>query len=308
MLSSPALQFGHTKHFSARSARSSGGIWQVRGITLIALTTCAFALAIGRTSPALAQEPEPMYALELQMLDLVNRDRAAEGLPPLQWNSRAAAIARTHSRDMALNEFFAHASPATGLARDRFFAARFMTAALAENLARSATIREAQDKLLQSPSHRQNIMNPVFTEVGIGIVRTAKGELFITQNFLVPIIYSDVTRDISRWLRQANEARRTEGLRDLQWDNALATLAQRHSRTLADKSELFDVPTAWLTGVRAYRTIANAVLFAASIDELSELEMVGDSRFTAIGVGAVRNLTQPKAFGMLWVTIIMGQK
>ena len=249
-----------------------------------------------------------MYALELQMLELVNRDRAAEGLAPLRWNGRAAAIARAHSRDMAIHEFFDHASPTTGLARDRFFAARLMTAALGENLARSASIEQAHQKLLQSPSHRQNIMSPIFAEVGIGIVRTAEGELFITQNFLVPILSTDVPSEISLWLRKVNEARRSNGLQELQWDAALATLAQRHSRALADKSELFDVSAGWLERLRPYRTLASAVLFTATLDDLSKLEMVTDSRFSAVGVGAVRNFTHPAGFGMLWVTIIMGQK
>ncbi len=275
---------------------------------IIILTALAISLAHTTRSSVRAQEPEPMYALELQMLDLVNRDRAAENLPPLQWHSRAAAIARTHSRDMAVNNFFAHSSPSTGMARDRFFAARLMAAAVAENLARSSSIQEAQEKLLQSPSHRQNIMNPIFTHLGIGIVRTEKGELFITQNFLVPIIYSDVSSDISRWLRQLNDSRRTRNLPTLHWDNALATLAQRHSRTLADRNELLDVPVAWLQQLRTFKTLASATLFAVGIDELSQLDMVSDPRFTAIGVGTIRNLSNPQGFGMLWVTIILGQR
>jgi hypothetical protein len=51
---------------------------------------------------------------EKRMLELVNRDRAAAGLPPVTADPRLTAIARAHSRDMADHNFVGHVSRRSG--------------------------------------------------------------------------------------------------------------------------------------------------------------------------------------------------
>jgi uncharacterized protein YkwD len=52
-----------------------------------------------------------VYAdFESEVLDLVNVERAAEGLTPLSYDARLAAAARSHSEDMGLQNYFSHTS------------------------------------------------------------------------------------------------------------------------------------------------------------------------------------------------------
>jgi uncharacterized protein YkwD len=37
---------------------------------------------------------------------------------------------------------------------------------------------------MDSPGHRSNIMSKDFTEIGIGIAKTAEGSLIVVQNFI----------------------------------------------------------------------------------------------------------------------------
>jgi uncharacterized protein YkwD len=39
---------------------------------------------------------------------------------------------------------------------------------------------------MDSKGHRENILNPGFTEIGIGIARNDKGETYFTQEFAKP--------------------------------------------------------------------------------------------------------------------------
>jgi hypothetical protein len=50
-------------------------------------------------------------AMAMQVLDLVNQERADAGLAPLAWDDGAAQVAYEHSVDMDLRDFFAHTNP-----------------------------------------------------------------------------------------------------------------------------------------------------------------------------------------------------
>src|SRR5690606_15333461 len=60
---------------------------------------------------------------ERRMLALINRDREAAGLRPVEWDERVAQVSRAHSEDMRKTKIVAHISPTTGSAADRVRAA-----------------------------------------------------------------------------------------------------------------------------------------------------------------------------------------
>lgn len=122
-------------------------------------------------------------ALEARMLVLLNRDRAAQGLPALTADADLAEVARGHSREMVTAGYFAHLSPTGGALRDRLGRAGIRWARAGENIAQDLTLEGAAASLLASPSHRVNILSSDFTHVGVGIVR--KGPwLYVTQDFM----------------------------------------------------------------------------------------------------------------------------
>ena len=133
--------------------------------------------------PFTVQEPRPRPDLEARMLELLNKERRAQGLRPLGPDPEAAEVARAHSRDMFARGYFSHITPQgkDPFARMRGSGLRFIAAG--ENLALARTLPMAHQGLMDSPGHRANILRPQFGRVGIGIVDGGRYGLMVTQNF-----------------------------------------------------------------------------------------------------------------------------
>ncbi len=125
---------------------------------------------------------------EAELLRLLNRDRAAAGLPKLAHDDRLGRIARAHSEEMAKKRTVFHHSPTTGTPEDRVRRAKIKNTIIAENLAQAPTEEEAERSLMDSPGHRRNILDPSITKVGIGVAfqKSPSGglQLYVTQLFI----------------------------------------------------------------------------------------------------------------------------
>lgn len=122
-------------------------------------------------------------AAEQELVTLVNRVRTENGLNPLAIDPELAAVSRAHSEEMFGLGYFAHTSPVTGSSGDRLNAANVRYVVAGENLAYAPSVTTAHLRLLDSPDHYANIMNPNFTRIGIGIIRADNRGLMITQTF-----------------------------------------------------------------------------------------------------------------------------
>jgi uncharacterized protein YkwD len=121
--------------------------------------------------------------LEAEMLALVNRERAEQGLPPLAPDPELTRVARAHSQDMLARSYFSHVTPEGGRldARLRRADVRYLVAG--ENLALAQTLAIAHRGLMNSPGHRANILQPKYGRLGIGVLDAGRYGLMITQNF-----------------------------------------------------------------------------------------------------------------------------
>jgi uncharacterized protein YkwD len=110
-------------------------------------------------------------------LCLLNRERSRHGLKPLREDPKLAQAARAHSTDMVRLRYFEHDSKNGRTPFDRILATRYVPRGaswtLGENigwgtmdLAQPAELVKAW---MESPGHRQNVLNPRFREIGIGI-------------------------------------------------------------------------------------------------------------------------------------------
>lgn len=113
---------------------------------------------------------------ETALLELVNRERQRSGAKPLATDSSLEETARAHSQDMVNGHFFGHQSPTTGVVDDRLRARGLRLGLFGENVAKGPSMAESHAMLLASPAHRQNIVNPRFSHVGIGVVRERAGD------------------------------------------------------------------------------------------------------------------------------------
>ena len=145
-----------------------------------------------------------MADLEKQMWLLVNQDRsnpetlAERGgrAQPLKWNESLAAVARAHSRNMVERRFFSHVGSDGMTYQMRIDQAGIPWLAGGENIAKWDTVRGAEATFMDDRNHRYNILNVLYTDVGIGIVKGPDGNLYITQDFVAaPVRRSTVKSD-----------------------------------------------------------------------------------------------------------------
>jgi uncharacterized protein YkwD len=148
-------------------------------VPLRVIVLAAIALLI--TSYSVYAQAEVSTA-ERALFDDLNRERAAQGLPALHWDAALASAAREHASRMAQGNVLSHQLPGEPQVQVRATQAGARFTTIAENIAvapNSATIHSAW---MQSPHHRENILDPELNGVGIGVVRGSDG-LFAVQDF-----------------------------------------------------------------------------------------------------------------------------
>jgi uncharacterized YkwD family protein len=126
-------------------------------------------------------------AFEREVIRLVNVERAKVGLKPLSENVKLSKVARIKSQDMINKKYFSHYSPTYGSPFDMMkkFGIRFRAAG--ENIAMGQkTPKEVMNAWMNSAGHRRNILNPNFTQIGVGVAKDSKGRLYWTQMFIRP--------------------------------------------------------------------------------------------------------------------------
>ena len=110
----------------------------------------------------------------IQTFDLLtdtNNQRAAENLGELQLNDRLSQAAFLKAQDMLANNYWAHTSP-SGVAPWKWFGdAGYNYSVAGENLAKNYPTSDATVAAwMNSPSHRENIMNEKYVDIGFAIV------------------------------------------------------------------------------------------------------------------------------------------
>jgi uncharacterized protein YkwD len=144
-------------------------------LTAVAVVIVTLLAALLATSVAAQSAPSPtVAAIEKRMAELANQSRAAVGAGPVAVDVNFAAASRDWSCQMARTNNFAH---------DPNFAAG---GALAEIIAaRSGADGDAGAQLhqqfLDSPAHREILLNPAYTRVGIGVC--ALNGFWVTERF-----------------------------------------------------------------------------------------------------------------------------
>jgi uncharacterized protein YkwD len=123
--------------------------------------------------------------LEQRMVRLVNVERMARGLRPLESHAALGKVARNHSRAMVDLGEFSHEADGSQL-EERIKQVIQNACRFGENITKHYTIEYALSDLMGSPGHRGNLLDPDFTGIGIGIVRGEEGLLYITQDFFSP--------------------------------------------------------------------------------------------------------------------------
>ncbi|MBS1797741.1 MAG: CAP domain-containing protein [Acidobacteria bacterium] len=131
-----------------------------------------------------------VFDFEKQAFALINFKRAEMGLPALQWSDDVAKIARLHSENMVKFRFFGHQGVDGKMVNDRADSLGMKKwTAIGENIAFNRGYQEpiecAVQRWMESPSHRENLLDKRWKESAIGISIAADGTFYFTQVFMV---------------------------------------------------------------------------------------------------------------------------
>lgn len=128
-------------------------------------------------------ELAPNSQAEIRMLDLINVERTQRGLRALEMDEGLRKVARAHSEEMFKLSYFDHVSPVTGTPFDRLDRAEIAYQLAGENIAYAPNVDVAHYGLMNSPPHKENILESKYGKVGIGIISAGPwGEMY-TQEF-----------------------------------------------------------------------------------------------------------------------------
>jgi uncharacterized protein YkwD len=145
------------------------------------------------TAAAAAQQFDA--AGEKQLVELINQERAREGVPLLAVDERLTQAARKHTALMVK-----HDTPSHQLSEEQPLQVRVADEGLrsdrqAENVGLEMDVAGAHAMLMNSPAHRANILSRDYNAVGIGIILSGD-KLYVTEDFAHRLPdYSDAEAD-----------------------------------------------------------------------------------------------------------------
>lgn len=125
-----------------------------------------------------------------KVLDQTNSQRLKLGLKSLTFNSTLSKSAELKANDMFANNYWAHTSPQGKSPWDFFNTAGYEYSLAGENLAKDFYDTEGLMKAwMNSPTHRANIVNPKYQEIGLSVVSGILGGVkttLVVQHFGTP--------------------------------------------------------------------------------------------------------------------------
>lgn len=125
---------------------------------------------------------------ENEVIRLVNVQRTKAGLQPLTQNWQLSRVARYKSQDMIDKGYFSHTSPTYGSPFRMMESFGIRYSAAGENIAMGQqSPSEVMNAWMNSPGHRNNIMSPSFTQIGVGLAKDKNGRMYWTQMFIKPL-------------------------------------------------------------------------------------------------------------------------
>ena len=111
-----------------------------------------------------------------EIVRLTNTERTKAGLPELSVSDTLMNCAQAKAQDFEDNHYYGHNSPVYGTPGEMIRSFVSGVTAAGENIAPwRETATDAFLSWLESPPHYENILNPKFTHIGVGIIGGADG-------------------------------------------------------------------------------------------------------------------------------------
>jgi len=245
--------------------------------------------------PALAQADA---AAQKQILELMNRDRVARRLMPLEADAKLTEAAQQHAARMAQSRAISHQFFEEPSAAARIVATGLHVDLVGENVASSQNAAGAHAALMKSLAHRANILNPRFTHVGIGAFRDDHGDLYVTEDFSRKVAEYSVPQAESRLLDFIANLRRAAHARPL------PLVVHPELEELACAMAHDDLIST--VKVRALPGVSTTVVFTASDLTASPrpLSRLKDAPGTSLGIGVCYSASAPRVIPVYWAVVV----
>jgi Cysteine-rich secretory protein family len=128
----------------------------------------------------------PRGSAEQILFDAANQERAAKKLHPLKWDKALAQAASEHAKRMAQQNTLSHQLPGEEDFKARALRAGARFSSLAENIAEGQDAPSIHNQWMNSPPHRENLLDPKLDSIGIAVA-DRNGELFAVEDFSLAV-------------------------------------------------------------------------------------------------------------------------
>jgi len=128
-------------------------------------------------------------SMESQFIAKLNAAREANGQRPYSVASDLTSVARSHSRAMASSGQLYHNPNLTTDIQN--------WQAVGENVGEGPTVSDIHTAFMNSPEHRDNILDHDFTQVGVGVSVDGNGMVWVTEDFREPMGSSSTSTSTS---------------------------------------------------------------------------------------------------------------
>jgi hypothetical protein len=153
-----------------------------------------------------------------KVYEMTNIQRTNNNLSPLHYNASLSKSAAAKAQDMFANNYWAHYSPQGRSPWDFFKDQSYQYSIAGENLAKDFYDTDSMIKAwMNSPTHKANIVNPKYKEIGIGVVNGVLNGVkttLVVQHFASPVnpgtIKTDTPEEIT-YRSHSNVLSQTDG-------------------------------------------------------------------------------------------------
>lgn len=160
-----AARYNHTKS----SSTSTGVVISQNAPDPIPVSAPARPTEKARVVVRTVVEFNGCHHSDIMLLANINALRANEGLNPYRINGTLNHSAKLKSAHIKAHNYWAHVAPDGTTPWDFFNEVGYKYEVAGENLARNFTCDEQMlSAFMDSPTHRDNILNPNYQEIGIG--------------------------------------------------------------------------------------------------------------------------------------------
>jgi len=130
--------------------------------------SCAIAVPLSEIAPAPSESN--------LFVDAINQLRASKGLNALAVDGQLDGVANDWAVQMAQNDGISHRL-------DLRAGITALWRRLGENVGFGPTVSSLMNAFINSPGHYKNLVDPTFTHIGVGTVRTSNGMLYTAHEF-----------------------------------------------------------------------------------------------------------------------------